>query len=414
MNEQELLLKVDKARWWVLQNQPFYGSLIMGLRDKLSDAVPTARTNGVHILWNPKFLDNLEPEQLRFVLVHEVMHCANGHLWRFPADHVDHMRMNIACDNAINHTLDGLEGVEMPKGGQKEPKYRGLAEEEIYHQLPPTPQIEVYVDPCGGYLAPPEEQEGSGRGRNSRRQSLQGPNDPGGIPDPSSGKKTPPRAGKASSQRGSLEDAWKERLIQAVQAQQALGCGNVPADVERTLEEMRSVHLDWKRELSDFVREVVSTRNDWTRSSRRFATAPVIYPRKKANDLGRVVFVRDTSGSMSNEQAAEFTSLITQCLAETGCSGLVLDCDTKIQNEYWLNPGETCPLTASGMGGTDFRPPFRKMQKVRERGEKVAGMVYLTDLDGPEPAEKDVDLPLLWISTDKSATAKTGRTVYYE
>src|SRR5580658_5331469 len=83
---------LNRARWWLLSEQPFYGQLACGLTDEFAP-VQTACTNGVKIKWDPAFVSNLSEEELRGVLIHETLHCAHGHLWRLPIDET----ANVAC-----------------------------------------------------------------------------------------------------------------------------------------------------------------------------------------------------------------------------------------------------------------------------------------------------------------------------
>ena len=131
MNDRELTLKLDQARWWALREQPFYGSLAMGLTDEFAD-VPTACTNGKVVKWNREFLAKLSEEETRFVVLHETLHCAHGHLWRLPHDKAG----NEAGDYVINRTLATVNGIKMPTGGLECPyDWNDLAEEEIYSRL---------------------------------------------------------------------------------------------------------------------------------------------------------------------------------------------------------------------------------------------------------------------------------------
>jgi predicted metal-dependent peptidase len=121
------------------------------------------------------------------------------------------------------------------------------------------------------------------------------------------------------------------------------------------------------------------------------------------------VFVRDTSGSVDDDICAAYTAMIDACLAELGCEAIVLDCDTDIEAEYRLSPGMPCPLRAEGGGGTDFAPPFARCQTLLDAGERIAGLVYLTDLEGSFP--DDPGIPTLWIATGGQRSAPFGRVV---
>lgn len=395
-------LRIDRARWWALSNHPFYGSLAMKLPDEITTSVDTAATDGRVIKWNPGFVDGLTDEQLRFVLLHETLHCAHQHMWRLPADE----RGNAAGDHAINNTLKQVSGISMPDGGLCDPSYRDMAEEDILRAMPePEPDDGGsgggpgggQPDPCGSFTSPGD---GDGQGDSDGQGGGQG----GGQS----------AADKAAANQ-ELRESWETAVIQAAQAAQASGQGHIPADMARVLEKLRAQPIDWRRELADFVHSTVSHRNDWSRSARRHAWQPVIYPRKRADELGTVIFARDTSGSVDDKTLAAYSALISDCTSETGCDALVLDCDAAIQAEYELAAGDPCPLTAQGGGGTDFRPVFNRADEIVAAGGTVAGIVYMTDLDGRFPAMPS-ELATLWLAVPNrysraDTVAPFGRTV---
>lgn len=365
------LLRVEKARWWAITNQPFYGALAMGLRDELDTSVQTAATNGRVIKWSPTWLESLTEEELRFVLLHETLHCAHQHMWRLPADRSG----NVAGDHEINLTLLGVSGISMPACGLADPVYRDLACEEILARLPPDPPGSGEgPDQCGAFVAPGQDQPG---------QDQPGQDQP------------------------DLLESWQIRVVQA-QVLATKTHGSIPADMQRELDRLRASAVDWRAEMADFVRSVISQRNDWSRSARRHAWQPVIYPRRRPDEVGLVVFARDTSGSIDQRLCSEFSAMVTLAMAETGCRGLVIDCDHRIQEEYWLEPGDECPVKAKGGGGTDFRPVFQRTAELATQGEHLAGVVYLTDLEGDFP--DDPETPTLWL-TKETALAPFGRTV---
>ncbi len=396
---ENLELKLDKARWSCLSKSPFYGQLMMGLQDKIRYVVPTAATNGEIIIWNPDFLEKLTDQEVRFVLIHETLHCAYGHIWKFPplGDNKRNKKKdekgNIACDHAINLSiLESKLDVKMPEGGLADKKFMGLAEEEIYKLLPDS-KNDGYGsngDPTGEFIEP------SGSDNNGENGDKDGGKD-----------------GEKGKGGYSLRDEWERRLIQAAQAAKASGQGNLPADLQRILDDRMAVKIDWRNEMADFIKNSLSVRNDWTRSPKRHAHSPVIMPRKRRDTVSFVVFVRDTSGSVDDTTVSLFNNMIEQCIAEMGCCGLILDCDTAIHKEYPIGPGLEVSKTAKGGGGTDFRDPFKRTVQLQEEGESIAGLVYLTDLYGSFP-EVAPEFPTLWLSITKDSTAPFGKTVYVE
>lgn len=373
MTDKELKLALDRARWWALSSPDavFYAQMAMRLRDELvdDDVSPTAQTDGVKIQWGRTFLASLTDEEIRFVLLHETMHNAHLHPWRLPFDEEG----NAAGDYAINKTLSTVPGISMPAGGLLDATYDGLAEEEILAKLRARPKSQGKQgcgpgtgtpDPCGIFTAP-------------------------AVPG------TNPAADAAA--RDQLKATWERAVIQAAQMANKKGLGNLPADIARQLERLRAQPIDWKQALADFVKTAASERNDWSRSARRHAWQPVIYPRKRRDSVGTIVFGLDTSGSVDDKTESLYLACIAAAMAETNCDAVLLYCDDEIHGEpVRVERGQDVPLSARGGGGTDFAPVFEKAKELAET-ETVAGVVYLTDFDGP--TGPDVGLPTLWIVT---------------
>ena len=431
ISKAELSLKLDKARWFILSNSPFYGQLVMSLQDVLGNPHgKTACTDGKRIFWDCEFLAGMTDEEVRFVLLHETKHCADGHLWRFPVGTVDHKTANQACDYAINLTLSESEiarsgKIVMPKGGLLDASYKGQAEEEIYRALSQKPKQDKGGnqqpqagsgqgdsqdgqgdDVCGDFTKPADETDGDeGKAIQKASQSAANGNSSGN--QPSQDGKDGGKSGKDS-----LRDEWQAKVIQAAQAAKASGQGDIPADMQRLLDKVAAYQIDWKQELADFVKNSQSGRNDWTKSSRRHAWQSVIYPRRRADDCGLIIGVRDTSGSISDEMAAQFSSLLGMACAENNSELILIDCDCRIHDENRIEPGGEIPLKVNGGGGgTSFLPPFIRADEIADNGEKVSGIIYLTDLQGTEP--ESVNFPTLWLCTENK-TAKTGKTVKIE
>ena len=395
----ELEIKIDSARWWCLRNKEtvFYGQLMMNLRDVITNCIPTAATDGKRILWNPDFLEARTPEEVRFILIHETDHCAWGHFWRF--DFKTQPKANIACDHAINLSLLNIQNIKMPDMALADPKYKNLSEEEIYKLLPDP--ITIYIDICGGMTDGEGGDDKDGEGKDGEGK------------DGDKKDKKSRSGGKIDKQE--LKEEWVRKVIQAAQIAKTLSQGTLPAELERMLQKELAQPVNWKAETQDFVKNCVSTKNDYTRSNKRNAWQPVITPRKKRDCISRIVFVRDTSGSVGDRELGVFNALIEQGMGETGCSAVVIDCDANIAAMYEINFGMEVPNTAKGGGGTDFRPPFLECKKRIEDGEQIAGLVYITDGFGSQVEPQNYpEFPVLWLSITENFVAPFGRTVFID
>lgn len=420
--EAEAKTKIDRARWWGFNHVPWYAALASNLSDVIEwdPNNTTAMTDGRSIFWNPLFVQRLSDREMRFVLFHETLHCAHMHFWRLPRNR----RANKAGDYEINAILRRIDGMQMPQVGLYNPQYENMSCEDIYRQLPKQEEGnegdgnsgkgEGDIDPggCGGFKDPARDgqngkQKGEGKapGRNEAQTG--------------SGSDSNPDSEPISTE--SLKERWERALVQAEIAAKVLKQGNIPGHFERILRRIRVADLDWRQETAEFIRMAIGVRNDWTRPSKRHATQSVIYPRKKSDGLGTVIFIRDTSGSISDDESSEQASHIDACIAENNCEGIVLDNDTHIRKEYRISPSDPAPLTAVGGGGTDFRYIPGYVKNLIENGDKISGVIIFSDGAGAEftDAEWPSDVPLLWIiknawsayGYDGNKVMLTGRTV---
>ncbi len=380
-------LRVDQARYWALCEQPFYGALLARLACA-PGKVKTFATDGKRVLYSPEFAATLTDEELRFVLLHEALHPAHAHLWRLPADKLG----NAAGDHEINLTLAGVEGISMPKGGLADPRFTGMACEEIYKALRDEADEQQDQDEGGD-----DQQQGGQGGAGEAGEGEGEPNPCGEFSEPATDAQGGDQGAQAA-QAEQLRQEWAEAVQQAAQAAQALGQGNLPADLKAECERLQRTRLDWRRELAEFVKNAEPSRADWSRPARRHAWAPVLMPSRRVDGLGLLVIVRDTSGSIDGKTNAEFCAAVDSAIAETGARALVLDCDAAIAAEYRLEAGEECPRNYAGGGGTCFAAPFARVAELEESGERVAGLIYLTDLYGTHSPTVP-SFPTLWIST---------------
>lgn len=404
LSDDELNLKLDRSRWYLLQKLSWYGAPLCNLKDKLMTKMPTAATDGKYIYWGRKFLSGLDEQEVRFVHCHELLHNLHLHLWRLPRTREG----NIAGDHVINLILSKIPGLKMPACGLLDQQYVDMAEEEILARVPKQPPRKG-GDPGGD--------PGDGDGEPGEGDPIEcedeggcgGFIDPADKDDKKGGDKDPTKSTE------SLRDRWERALIQAEITAKVLNKGDMPGHFDRLLKRVRAEEIDWRQETAEFIRNAIAMRNDWTRSAKRHAHQPVIYPRKRRKDnLGKVIFVRDTSGSVTDGELAQYTALVNACLAEQQCEGIVFDCDSMIHARYDVDGDNPCPPHGQGGGGTDFRPPFLKAQEIIEEGEEISGLVYITDMCGTFPSEAP-EFPVLWISKGSfgtyAAAAPFGRTI---
>lgn len=131
---------VSAARRNLVLDHPFFGVLSLRLDLVENGSVRTLETDGRKLWFNPEYVNTLSKHELQGVVAHEVLHCANGHVWRM--EHRNEMQWNHACDYVVNPiVLDA--GMVLPQGMLDGTPYKGMSAEEVYERLnqqPPSSQ----------------------------------------------------------------------------------------------------------------------------------------------------------------------------------------------------------------------------------------------------------------------------------
>ena len=125
--------RVRRARsQLVMGRHPFYGCLALGLKLEASAAIGTMATDGKRLVVNEEWTSTLSDDELRGVIVHEVMHVAYGHSFR--RGRRDHRGWNIAGDYAINRDLLS-QGFTLPSSQLYDPRFDGMSADQVYATL---------------------------------------------------------------------------------------------------------------------------------------------------------------------------------------------------------------------------------------------------------------------------------------
>ena len=346
-----------KARSKLVLDNPFFGTLCLRLAPKATEDVDTGATDGVSLLYNPKWFEKLKPLERIGFLAHEVMHVVLMHHTRRQERHAQ--KWNVAADYAINNHLIQNNFI-LPKGGLVDDQYDNMTTEDIYNKLPEPPE--------GDWLILLDE---SGCG-----DVLDHPN----------------KAANTSS----IEAEWTVAINQAYEA--AKQQGKAPGGMESIIEDINTPKLDWRAILYRFLS--ANSKNDysWNRYNRRFIGGGLYLPSLYSPALEEIAVAVDTSGSISDEELTTFTTETSVILRDLDPERIhFIQCDAEIQghDEYTR---ESLPLKVKykGRGGTAFEPVT---DYINENIPNCKALVYLTDLMGSfgdEPA-----YPVLWVTTEE-------------
>ena len=393
MNKQQIQL-MSEAKLLMLRRMPYFGTFVIGM-DIMPDAsIPTACTNGSDMRFNPGWLLGGEDEnplrprdEVVFVLAHEVLHCSFKHMLR--QGYRDPQLWNVACDYAINLILSDGEVGKMPepdvsKGHVKllDPKYQDMSAETIYDLLQ-------------------KERDKQGGGQKLKMPngviidlSKQDPGGTGGFDKP----KNADGSELSETQKAELERDIDGRTSSSAAAAKAQG--KLPAGLERFLMQAMAPIIDWKDRLRQFVFKQFPADYSWSRPNRRHLHNDLYLPHITKDGVGEILVIMDTSGSVDyggpETEGAQYWAEIASIHEDVMPSRLhVMYCDATVAGYDVFDQGEELKLHPRGGGGTDFRPPFHKIEK---DGIDIQCAIYLTDGYGPFP-EKPLPYPVMWVIT---------------
>lgn len=331
--------RIQAARARILEASPFFGTLLLHLPHRLTEAFPLGATDGRWLYLNPRGIEELSERELDGLILHELLHAAYQHVPR--REGRQHVRWNIAADIVVNGVLRHLEWVRLPRGSVHHPELEHLAVEEVYAALPEQPEMAGSLGLID--LQAPEAQEAE----------------------------TP-------------EVSWEEALAQARLIARRFP-GSLPRGLERE-ERALEPHLDWRSLLWRFV---TSTPDDYQTFDRRFVHRG-LYLETLEVERVRVALCIDTSGSIDEELLAAFLGELRGILeAYPHLEGLLFYADAELYGPFDLEH----PPPPRGGGGTSFIPLFRYLEDDLFQPWVV---IYLTDGEGIFP-KTPPPFPVLWV-----------------
>ncbi len=372
------------ARTRLLTTHPFFGRLLLHLQIGYAECT-TAFTDMKRIVFDPSFAKRLDEEELRFVFLHELMHCVLHHCTRGKT--LRPYLYNVACDIVVNsliidslglkrYDIDGCSVMHLVPDGREG---RLFSAEEVYEMLIKTPE--------------------------KRIRELYGD----GGPDTHIVWK--------NIADSAIDDEWDQNIREA--AKHAGAASGIPYGLARYLAAVsHTPKTNWRQLLHDFIQY---NRSDYSylRPDRRFQ-GDVILPSFQDNEYGDKVeklwFLIDTSGSIADEALAEACHEIKDALEQIeNLSGELSFFDSQVSDPVAFGSVEELSnITPVGGGGTSFRAIFRKMTDHYDE-ELPTAVIILTDGYAEFPDEDDArGVPVMWIMIRTNVNAPWGECIHVD
>jgi predicted metal-dependent peptidase len=355
--------RIIKARTALVLEHPFIGSIALNLPFKFDDNIPTAATNGKNIKYNPRFVESLTDEELKFLVAHECFHPMLEHNFRRGGR--SPRRWNQAGDYVINQLLTDDSIGKMPKDGLLNPhlhKAGNGTTDGIYNLLPEDDEGGDPMDDC---------EDGDGSPAEKEQQAAE----------------------------------WKVKVAQAAQAAKMMG--KMSAGLERLVAEVLQPKVDWRDVWYRFFQRCKDDTRSYARPNRRFLAQGMYLPSASGETLGEVLFAIDCSGSINQQTIDQFAAEIRITKDDFNPMAIhLVYFDSEVSHYERFGRDDDLHVEPHGGGGTDFAPVF---EFIKERQIEPIAIVFLTDLCCNSFGEQP-DCPVLWVSTDEG-TAPFGEVV---
>lgn len=338
--------KISQARLKLLFQQPFFGTLTMQL--PLVDATDsgwcdTAAVDGRNIYYNRNFFNDLDIDEMQFVLCHEVLHVALDHFGR--RTHRDPSWWNMANDYVINGMLVSDKIGKMPtkkvdvkdedgnanqRVGLYDEKYLGWTSEAVYDDLEKRKvkkQMTLDVHLELGKDAKPGDGKGKGKG---------------------------PGINVSEEDLKQIRDEFKNKVLQAAQA----AAGKMPASLQRLVDMLVEPKISWRDLLQQNIQSCITDDFTWMRPNRKHMYGGIFLPTLDKDETIDIAVAIDMSGSISDKMASDFLGEVYGIMQQYNDFNISILCfDTQVYNFQTFTKDTADDLLryeCKGGGGTDF------------------------------------------------------------
>lgn len=387
-------LMLSKMR--ILCNNGFYGLLLMHMKYGLDAECGTAYTDGKVIRFDPKFLDELNDDELDFIMMHEILHVALQHCFR--GRELEKELYNIACDIVVNSNIllsnnmdtrtitlgsDG-EAMHLAPNGKEGYEYTA---EEVYNML----------------------QKNLGM-NNAKLQSNGKTKNTTNIIDNHT-------KWQQIEKNEELEELWISRLDEVSKTieirDSIINRETMPAFAQRRLKELKNAQTDWREILIDFLQEEVVDYS-FMPPDRRFDDCPFFLPDFNDKDIKpeNILFMIDTSASMKDDMVTAAYSEVKGAIEQFNGKliGMLGFFDAVvIEPVPFENEEEFEMIKAIGGGGTNFQIIFNYVKEYMTDNLPVS-IIILTDGYAPFPKESEaMGIPVIWLLNNEKVNPSWGK-----
>lgn len=356
--------RIKQIKANLLLEQPYFGSVAMLQKIKQNDDIATFTSSPEYFEYNDTFIEQLNDDELSFVLTNSAMHQALGYTHR-KEGRIDWLWI-MAQDYAINSLLVN-NGLSLPDGLLYDDRFDMMSAEAIYHIL------ENEIDEI---KHTPKEIE------NIRYEKM-------------------PQSHEYDEDPISFEDQ-NQQLINKAKLQ-----GDLPLGLEILIPKIESPTISWEDELYTLIENSIKFDYQLFPPNKRYLYQNIALPSLSGESV-KIVIALDSSGSIDGNLLARFLNEVESIMNTFSSFEIdLLIADAKVHEHHILYPGDEISYTLKGGGGTDFTQTFTYIE---EHISSPSLLLYFTDTFGTFPKEEP-PYDVIWVTPSHEVQVPFGSIV---
>jgi predicted metal-dependent peptidase len=372
-----VLAKARACLRLVCATLPHLSGLAAAVRLYVDDRVSTAAvTRGGRVLVNPQWFGALDTSAAVFVMAHELLHlCLRTHARSAGSDGEV---FNWAHDYIINDMLVQELGQPVPAGGLAYRGARDLSAEQMVQMIRggkvpgprPMPRSPMTLALQEAGLLPPSPADDYGPGSNDvlspeQERAFFPDDDP--IKEEARQRRVE-RIAERSLRLGVLRERLEQLERERSQIEEPVA--------EGLLGVLRSFYRPpWEMVLQSWLEAVAPGPRTYARPSRRTGDRTDVVLPGRRREGWTLHIVLDTSGSMVGDLPRVLGLIAAFCEGVAVTQIHVLQCDTRVTHDDWVDPEELARYPVAGGGGSDMSPAMLHLA----RDPEVEAVLVLTD-----------------------------------
>lgn len=405
--------RLNSIKLMLIIEQPFFGYLLMHIQFKNDDSIENIGTDGEKIYYNNSYVSNASDEEIKFMLMHQVLHIILFHIIR-SLQYNDENTFNEACDLVVNSLV--LESDKY--------SYSQNMNIDVKHLVNGREAREWTADQVYNMI----KTDGSDKNTNNNNDDEDIKaiiiNDNKAWDDGSQSRNDAKDdhslwkniKNKSKFELSKMASEWASKLNDAIDLASKKN-GSVPGNIKRIIKYLETEIIDWKNALRNFV-ETEITDYSFNPPDKRYVSSDYLLP--DFNDTEEkatgIFFFIDVSGSMSDEQVAECKAELRSCIKQYNgkVEGYLGYFDYEVSNLKSFDDEESMDeIESLGGGGTSFENIFKYLDEHDDEYEvETKKVIIMTDGYAPFPEEESLNVDeVLWIINNDEVTPPFGEVI---